>query len=131
MNKHSPPNTHKPPSPSAAYRTVTAPHYGCPLTSKCIWRKTTTTTLFSSASVHRKRMKLAVLVEEGVRRMRNCSSELGQAVVVRIMGTWSGKLRGMRSGYPVTSRQSIFLLFGSLWSKGHIGAYPSLACEVL
>ena len=41
-------------------------------------------------------MKMAVLVEEGLRRMRNCSRRLEWSVRKTIMEEWARKLR--RSG---------------------------------
>ena len=50
-------------------------------------------------------MKMSVLVEEGVRRMRNCSRNLKPEVVIGVMGRWAEKLR--RSGYPHTTRHQV------------------------
>ena len=51
-------------------------------------------------SAHSRKMKMAVLVEEVVRRMRNASRGLDAEVTRRVMAEWSRKLR--RSGYPET-----------------------------
>ena len=60
------------------------------------------------SSAHSKKMKMSVLVEEGVRRMRNCSRRLGDSdwrVRTKILEGWSMKLR--RSGYPATTRHQV------------------------
>ena len=59
----------------------------------------------TKASAHNNRMKMSVLVEEGVRRMRNCSRNLEPEVVNGVMGKWAEKLR--RSGYPQTTRHQV------------------------
>ena len=56
-------------------------------------------------SAHSKQMKMAVLVEEGLRRMRNCSRGLEWSVRKTIMEEWARKLR--RSGYSVTTRHQV------------------------
>ena len=59
-------------------------------------------------SAHSKKMKMSVLVEEGVRRMRNCSRRLGEEdwrVRSKILEGWSMKLK--RSGYPATTRHQV------------------------
>ena len=59
----------------------------------------------TNSSAHSSRMKMSVLVEEGVRRLRNCSRSLGKEVTIDVMGRWAGKLR--RSGYPHTVRHQV------------------------
>ena len=59
--------------------------------------------LFSSA--HSKKMKMAVLVEEGVRRLRNTARGLDEEKRRSVMEKWSRKLR--RSGYPATWRHEV------------------------
>ena len=59
-------------------------------------------------SAHSKKMKMSVLVEEGVRRMRNCSRRLGVddwKVRSKILEGWARKLK--RSGYPATTRHQV------------------------
>ena len=51
-------------------------------------------------SAHSKKMKMAVLVEEGVRRLRNASRGLEWERSRSVMEKWSRKLQ--RSGYPTT-----------------------------
>ena len=58
---------------------------------------------FSSA--HSKKMKMAVLVEEGVRRLRNTARGLDDEKRRSVMEKWSRKLR--RSGYPATWRHEV------------------------
>ena len=67
---------------------------------------------------HSKRMRMSVLVEEGVRRMRNCSKRLGNEgwpVRVGILEKWCMKLR--RSGYPVTMRHQVIKAAIDRWEK--------------
>ena len=61
--------------------------------------------IFASKSAHSSKMKKAVLVEEGLRRMRNCSRGLDGQVVRSVMKRWAMKLR--RSGYPQTVRHQV------------------------
>ena len=56
-------------------------------------------------SAHSKQMKMSVLVEEGMRRMRNCSEGLDWEERRGIMEEWARKLR--RSGYPATVRHQV------------------------
>ena len=56
-------------------------------------------------SAHSKKMKMSVLVEEGLRRLRNCSRGLDESVRRRVMRAWAMKLR--RSGYPETVRHQV------------------------
>ena len=58
-----------------------------------------------NGSAHSKQGKLSVLVEEGLRRLRNCSKEVEEGVRVEIMTKWANKLR--RSGYPPTVRHQV------------------------
>ena len=55
-----------------------------------------------NSSAHSKSMKMAVLVEEGLRRLRNYSRGLAWEVRAGAMAKWSQKLR--RSGYPSSVR---------------------------
>ena len=56
--------------------------------------------VFPSSSAHRRRMKMAVLVEEGLRRLRNYSHRLDWDKSRLEIEKWSQKLR--RSGYSAT-----------------------------
>ena len=58
-----------------------------------------------ATSAHCKQMKLAVMVEEGIRRLRNHSRGLDWQVSVKCMIKWARKLR--RSGYPETFHQQV------------------------
>jgi hypothetical protein len=53
-------------------------------------------------SAHSNKMKMSVIVEEGLRRMRNCSRGMDFEVRREVMERWSRKLQ--RSGYPATVR---------------------------
>ena len=56
-------------------------------------------------SAHSRKMKMAVLVEEGLRRLRNTSRGLDWERSRVVMERWSRKLR--RSGYPATVRHQV------------------------
>ena len=56
-------------------------------------------------SAHSRKMKMAVLVEEGVRRLRNTARGLDEEKRRSVMEKWSRKLR--RSGYPATWRHEV------------------------
>jgi hypothetical protein len=56
-------------------------------------------------SAHSKKMKMAVLVEEGLRRMRNHTRGMDWETSRKVMSEWSQKLR--RSGYPATIRHQV------------------------
>ena len=56
-------------------------------------------------SAHSKSMKMSVLVEEGVRRLRNCSRGMDGQKSRNVMTSWAHKLR--RSGYPGTTRHQV------------------------
>ena len=56
-------------------------------------------------SAHSKQMKLSVMVEEGVRRLRNHSRGLAWEKRRKVMEDWSRKLK--RSGYPPTFRHQV------------------------
>ena len=56
-------------------------------------------------SAHSRKMKLSVLVEEGLRRLRNHSRGLEWERSRKVMEDWSRKLR--RSGYPATMRHEV------------------------
>ena len=66
-------------------------------------------------SAHSRKMKMVVLVEEGVRRMRNASRGLDAEVTRRVMAEWSRKLR--RSGYPETVRHEVIRMADEKWQK--------------
>ena len=66
-------------------------------------------------SAHSRKMKVAVLVEEGVRRMRNNSRRLDDEVSRKVMALWSRKLR--RSGYPPTVRHEVIRTACEKWQK--------------
>ena len=72
-----------------------------------------------SNSAHSSKMKKAVLVEEGLRRMRNCSRGMDGHVVRTVMGRWAKKLQ--RSGYPQTVRHQVI--------KEAVDKYENM-CEV-
>ena len=56
-------------------------------------------------SAHSKKMRMSLLVEEGLRRLRNSSRGLDGEVRRRVMTSWSMKLK--RSGYPTTTRHQV------------------------
>ena len=56
-------------------------------------------------SAHSRKMKMSVLVEEGVRRLRNHTRGLEWERSRQVMEDWSRKLR--RSGYPATMRHEV------------------------
>ena len=56
-------------------------------------------------SAHSKQMKMAVLVEEGLRRMRNCSRGMEWSDRRVVMVEWAKKLR--RNGYSATIRHQV------------------------
>ena len=66
-------------------------------------------------SAHSKKMKMAVLVEEGVRRLRNASRGLEWERSRVVMERWSRKLR--RSGYPATVRHQVIKTALEKWDK--------------
>ena len=66
-------------------------------------------------SAHSKKMKMAVLVEEGLRRLRNASRGLEWEVSKQVMTTWSQKLR--RSGYPSTVRHQVIKTAITKWEQ--------------
>ena len=66
-------------------------------------------------SAHSKKMKMAVLVEEGVRRLRNTSRGLEWERSRSVMEKWSKKLR--RSGYPATIRHQVIKTALKKWDK--------------
>ena len=51
-----------------------------------------------ATSAHSKKMRMSVLVEEGLRRLRNCSRGLDACVRRRVMTAWAMKLK--RSAPP-------------------------------
>ena len=75
---------------------LTYEHYEKPCAAKMVIP-------FSSA--HSRKMKMAVLVEEGVRRLRNTARGLDEEKRRSVMEKWSKKLR--RSGYPATWRHEV------------------------
>ena len=56
-------------------------------------------------SAHSRKMKMSVLVEEGVRRLRNHSRGMEWERSRQVMEDWSRRLR--RSGYPATMRHEV------------------------
>ena len=81
-------------------------HYEKPCSSKFVIPYT---------SAHSKKMKMAVLVEEGVRRLRNTSRGLDWERSRVVMERWSRKLR--RSGYPATVRHQVIKTALDRWDK--------------
>ena len=81
-------------------------HYEKPCASKFVIPYT---------SAHSKKMKMAVLVEEGVRRLRNTSRGLDWTRSRIVMEKWSRKLR--RSGYPTTVRHQVIKTALERWDK--------------
>ena len=65
----------------------------------------TSETVIPYTSAHSRKMKMSVLVEEGVRRLRNHSRGLEWERSRQVMEDWSRKLR--RSGYPTTMRHEV------------------------
>ena len=61
--------------------------------------------MIPAQSAHSKKMRMSVLVEEGLRRLRNCSRGLESEVRRRVMTAWAMKLK--RSGYPATTRHQV------------------------
>ena len=66
-------------------------------------------------SAHSKQLKLSVMVEEGVRRLRNNSRGLPWEKRRRVMEEWSRKLK--RSGYPATFRHQVVKAAVDRWEK--------------
>ena len=66
-------------------------------------------------SAHSKKMKMSVLVEEGLRRLRNCSRGLDPEVSRKVMAKWSRKLQ--RSGYPFTVRHEVIKTACEKWER--------------
>ena len=66
-------------------------------------------------SAHSKKMKMAVMVEEGLRRLRNTSRRLDSEKSRKVMANWSRKLR--RSGYPVTVRHEVIKTASEKWLR--------------
>ena len=60
-------------------------------------------------------MKMAVLVEEGRRRLQNYSRRLAWEVRVKAMEKWTHKLR--RSGYSATIRHQVIKTAIDKWEK--------------
>ena len=56
-------------------------------------------------SAHSRKMKMSIMVEEGVRRLRNGARGLDWERSRSVMELWSRKLR--RSGYPATMRHEM------------------------
>ena len=56
-------------------------------------------------SAHSRKMKMSIMVEEGVRRLRNAARGLDWERSRSVMERWSRKLR--RSGYPATLRHEM------------------------
>ena len=78
-------------------------------------------------SAQSRKMKMAVLVEEGVRRLRNHSRGLDWESSRQVMELWSQKLR--RSGYPATIRHEVIRLacekFDSMCKDEDSGKRPT------
>ena len=70
-------------------------------------------------SAHSRKMKMSVLVEEGVRRLRNHSRGLEWERSRQVMEEWSRKLR--RSGYPETMRHEVI--------KASVDRYEKMCLE--
>ena len=68
---------------------------------------------FSSA--HSRTMKMAVMVEEGIRRLRNHSRGLEWETSRKVMELWARKLR--RSGYPETVRHQVIKTACDKWDS--------------
>ena len=68
-----------------------------------------------NSSAHSKSMKMAVLVEEGLRRLRNYSRGLAWETRSEAMAKWSQKLK--RSGYPSTVRHQVIKTAVEKWEK--------------
>ena len=66
-------------------------------------------------SAHSRKMKMTVLVEEGLRRLRNTSRGLEWERSRVVMAGWSQKLR--RSGYPATVRHQVIKTALEKWDK--------------
>ena len=66
-------------------------------------------------SAHSLKMKMAVLVEEGMRRMRNISRGLEWEHRRKVMTQFSMKLR--RSGYPETTRHQVIKTVCERWER--------------
>ena len=66
-------------------------------------------------SAHSKQQKLSVMVEEGLRRLRNNSQGLEWEVRRRCMEKWARKLQ--RSGYPATFRHQVIKASLEKWDK--------------
>ena len=66
-------------------------------------------------SAHSRKMKLTVLVEEGVRRLRNHSRGMDWENSRSVMELWSHKLR--RSGYPGTIRHEVIKTACEKWDR--------------
>ena len=81
-------------------------HYEKPCASKFV---------IPHSSAHSKKMKMAVLVEEGLRRLRNTSRGLDWERSRIVMEKWSQKLR--RSGYPKTVRHQVIKTSLQRWDK--------------
>ena len=81
-------------------------HYEKPCASKFV---------IPFTSAHSKKMKMAVLVEEGLRRLRNTSRGLEWQRSRVVMEKWSRKLR--RSGYPATVRHQVIKTALEKWDK--------------
>ena len=66
-------------------------------------------------SAHSKQLKLSVMVEEGVRRLRNNSRGLDWEKRRKVMEEWSRKLK--RSGYSATFRHQVIKAAVLKWEK--------------
>ena len=75
--------------------------------------------LIPYTSAHSRKMKMSVLVEERVRRLRNHSRGLDWERSRQVMEEWSRKLR--RSGYPETMRHEVI--------KASVDRYEKMCLE--
>ena len=77
-------------------------------------------------SAYSRRMKLAVMVEEGVRRLRNFSRGLEWELMRKAMEDWARKLG--KSGYPASFRHQVIKAAVEKWDrmcqKEHEGKRP-------
>ena len=68
-----------------------------------------------ASSAHSKQMKLSVMVEEGLRRLRNNSRGLDWEKRRKVMEDWSRKLK--RSGYKATFRHQVIKAAVDKWER--------------
>ena len=68
-----------------------------------------------ASSAHSKQQKLAVMVEEGLRRLRNHSRWMDWNIKKKCLEEWAMKLK--RSGYPTTFRHQVIRAAVEKWEK--------------